>query len=151
VNYITRHPEFVAPIALACVVALWLVSRRWGKAGGRAAARPNKTIARPPVPQHPPLTFDQLRDKIHREFVSRCRERLGAIPRGSPERAGYAEDVRRVIEHLIDCENPLLNRIEREMLITEVAALAGYGPPPDRPAAPPGGAIQLKVPRRSPE
>ena len=29
-------------------------------------------------------------------------------------------DIRRVIEHLCDTENPLLNRIEREKLIEEV-------------------------------
>ena len=38
-------------------------------------------------------------------------------------------DIRRVIEHLCDTENPLLNRIEREKLIEEVLdETLGFGP-----------------------
>ncbi len=42
-------------------------------------------------------------------------------------------DIRRVIEHLCDTENPLLNRIEREKLIDEVLdETLGFGPLEDR-------------------
>ncbi|HUR54435.1 MAG TPA: hypothetical protein VMZ71_09910 [Gemmataceae bacterium] len=150
-DFFPKHPEFVAVVALAAVIAIWRVSRRWDKPVSRETARLIRAINRAPVPQRSriPLTYDRLRDKIHRDFVSRCRQRMGAIPPDSPERAEYAQDVRRVIEHLIDCENPLLNRVEREKLIDDVIGLLGFGPTPEPPPAPPEGAIQLKVPRRS--
>src|SRR2546423_7559788 len=39
------------------------------------------------------------------------------------------KDIRRVIEHLCDTENPLLNRMERERLIDEILdETLGFGP-----------------------
>ena len=53
--------------------------------------------------------------------------RLHAVLR--PLSQAAARDIRRVIEHLCDTENPLLNRIEREKLIEEVLdETLGFGP-----------------------
>ena len=147
-EFLAKHPAIVPSAALLAIGGLWLWYRWWVKSGRRDVAR-MKAIARIPDPPPSTLNYEQLRDKIHREFVARCRRRMGAIPPDSPERAEYAQDVRRVIEHLIDTENPILNRIEREMLITDVAALLGFGPPRQRTPAPSEGVVHLKVPRRS--
>jgi hypothetical protein len=117
-------------VAVAAVVMYDRLTRR-----GRAAeARP----ARPVYGLHSPTgpTFDQLADAIHRTLVERVdwpRIDWSDLPT-------VQQDLRRVVEHLVDCENPLLNRIERERLIDEVLRrippLAGPcapqpEPPPD--------------------
>lgn len=58
--------------------------------------------------------LDDLADGIHRKLVSRLRRDFDLT------RPGARTDLRRVIEHLVDTENPLLNRIEREKLIDTV-------------------------------
>jgi hypothetical protein len=149
VDFFVKHPEFAALIALAAVIAIWLWYRRWEQAGGREAARWNKAIARLPVIRRSrvPLAFDQLRDKIHRDFVTVCRPACNRW-REHPEEY-HEPTLRRVLEHLIDAEAPLLNRIEYEKLISDVIGMLGFGPKPEPPPGPPDDAIQLKVPRRS--
>jgi pilus assembly protein CpaF len=69
--------------------------------------------------------FDDLKRQIHARLVERLDfSRIKDLSSDSMRR-----DIRKVIEHLCDTENPLLNRIEREKLIEEVLdETLGFGP-----------------------
>src|SRR6266567_1702199 len=69
--------------------------------------------------------FDELKRQIHARLVERLDfSRIKDLSSDSMRR-----DIRKVIEHLCDTENPLLNRIEREKLIEEVLdETLGFGP-----------------------
>src|SRR5437867_6588034 len=69
--------------------------------------------------------FDELKRQIHSKLV----ERLDFTRVRDLSSEAMRRDIRRVIEHLCDTENPLLNRIEREKLIEEVLdETLGFGP-----------------------
>ena len=69
--------------------------------------------------------FDELKRQIHSRLV----ERLDFTRVKDLASDALRRDIRRVIEHLCDTENPLLNRMEREKLIEEVLdETLGFGP-----------------------
>src|ERR1700728_1201282 len=69
--------------------------------------------------------YDDLKRQIHNKLV----ERLDFTRVRDLSSEAMRRDIRRVIEHLCDTENPLLNRIEREKLIEEVLdETLGFGP-----------------------
>src|SRR5689334_13379487 len=69
--------------------------------------------------------YDELKRQIHSKLV----ERLDFTRVKDLSSEAMRRDIRRVIEHLCDTENPLLNRIEREKLIEEVLdETLGLGP-----------------------
>src|SRR5947208_737181 len=69
--------------------------------------------------------FEELKRQIHSKLV----ERLDFTRVRDLSSDAMRRDIRRVIEHLCDTENPLLNRIEREKLIEEVLdETLGFGP-----------------------
>ena len=69
--------------------------------------------------------FEELKRVIHTRLV----EKLDLSRLGSLEGDTLRREIRLVVEHLCDTENPLLNRAERERLIEEVLdETLGYGP-----------------------
>src|SRR6476620_9757716 len=69
--------------------------------------------------------YDELKKQIHARLV----ERLDFTRVKDLNSDALRRDIRRVIEHLCDTENPLLNRMEREKLIEEVLdETLGFGP-----------------------
>jgi len=69
--------------------------------------------------------FEDLKRQIHAKLV----ERLDFTRVRDLSSDAMRRDIRRVIEHLCDTENPLLNRIEREKLIEEILdETLGFGP-----------------------
>jgi pilus assembly protein CpaF len=69
--------------------------------------------------------FEELKRQIHAKLV----ERLDFTRVRDLSSDAMRRDIRRVIEHLCDTENPLLNRIEREKLIEEILdETLGFGP-----------------------
>src|SRR5262245_22175054 len=69
--------------------------------------------------------YDELKKQIHARLV----ERLDFTRVKDLASDALRRDIRRVIEHLCDTENPLLNRMEREKLIEEVLdETLGFGP-----------------------
>jgi pilus assembly protein CpaF len=69
--------------------------------------------------------YEELKRQIHAKLV----ERLDFTRVRDLNNEALRRDIRRVIEHLCDTENPLLNRIEREKLIEEVLdETLGFGP-----------------------
>src|SRR3954451_23065770 len=69
--------------------------------------------------------YDELKKQIHARLV----ERLDFTRVKDLNSDALRRDIRRVIEHLCDTENPLLNRMERERLIDEVLdETFGFGP-----------------------
>src|SRR5436190_5164036 len=69
--------------------------------------------------------YDELKRQIHSKLV----ERLDFTRVKDLSSEAMRRDIRRVIEHPSDTENPLLNRIEREKLIEEVLdETLGFGP-----------------------
>src|SRR5262245_1798258 len=69
--------------------------------------------------------FEELKRQIHSKLV----ERLDFTRVKDLNSEALRRDIRRVIEHLCDTENPLLNRMEREKLIEEILdETLGYGP-----------------------
>src|SRR5580698_2298145 len=69
--------------------------------------------------------YDELKRQIHSKLV----ERLDFTRVRDLSSEAMRRDIRRVIEHLCDTENPLLNRMERERLIDEVLdETLGFGP-----------------------
>jgi pilus assembly protein CpaF len=80
-----------------------------------------------PVSQLQPQakSFDDLKKHIHSKLV----EKLDFTRVKDLSSDAMRRDIRRVIEHLCDTENPLLNRIERERLIEEILdETLGFGP-----------------------
>jgi pilus assembly protein CpaF len=84
---------------------------------GMAASRPSR------VDQQ--LDFETLKRLIHGKLVDKLDlNRLGELQGDTLRR-----EIRLVVEHLCDTENPLLNRSERERLIEEVLdETFGFGP-----------------------
>ena len=69
--------------------------------------------------------LEELKRTIHSKLV----ERLDFSRVKDLASDNLRRDIRRVIEHLCDTENPLLNRIEREKLIEEILdETLGFGP-----------------------
>ena len=69
--------------------------------------------------------FDDLKRLIHGKLV----EKLDLSRLGELEGDSLRREIRLVVEHLCDTENPLLNRSERERLIEEVLdETFGFGP-----------------------
>ncbi len=69
--------------------------------------------------------FDQLKTHIHGKLV----DKLDLSRLGELEGDTLRREIRLVVEHLCDTENPLLNRSERERLIEEVLdETFGFGP-----------------------
>src|SRR5436305_9091808 len=70
-------------------------------------------------------SFEDLKRHIHAKLV----EKLDFTRVKDLQSDALRKDIRRVIEHLCDTENPLLNRIERERLIDEILdETLGFGP-----------------------
>ncbi|MBX7104290.1 MAG: CpaF family protein [Gemmataceae bacterium] len=70
-------------------------------------------------------SFDDLKRHIHGKLV----EKLDFSRVKDLQSDALRKDIRRVIEHLCDTENPLLNRMERERLIDEILdETLGFGP-----------------------
>tara|TARA_R110002111_G_scaffold262586_3_gene339325 strand:- start:6239 stop:7546 length:1308 start_codon:yes stop_codon:yes gene_type:complete len=73
----------------------------------------------------PNMAFDELKRLIHGKLV----EKLDLSRVGDLEGDSLRREIRLVIEHLCDTENPLLNRSERERLIEEILdETFGFGP-----------------------
>lgn len=71
------------------------------------------------------MTFEQLKRLIHNKLV----DKLDLSRLGEMEADVLHREVRTVVEHLCDSENPLLNRSDRERLINEVLdEVFGFGP-----------------------
>jgi len=69
--------------------------------------------------------FEQLKSHIHGKLV----DKLDLSRLGEMEGDTLRREIRLVVEHLCDTENPLLNRSERERLIEEVLdETFGFGP-----------------------
>ncbi|GIW85025.1 MAG: secretion system protein TadA [Gemmataceae bacterium] len=69
--------------------------------------------------------YEELKRQIHAKLV----ERLDFTRVRDLASDALRRDIRRVVEHLCDTENPLLNRIEREKLIEEILdETLGFGP-----------------------
>src|SRR5947207_527853 len=74
-------------------------------------------------------SFEDLKRHIHGKLV----EKLDFTRVKDLQSDALRKDIRRVIEHLCDTENPLLNRMERERLIDEILdETLGFGPPEAR-------------------
>jgi pilus assembly protein CpaF len=70
-------------------------------------------------------SFEDLKRHIHSKLV----EKLDFTRVKDLHSDALRKDIRRVIEHLCDTENPLLNRMERERLIDEILdETLGFGP-----------------------
>lgn len=70
-------------------------------------------------------SFEDLKRHIHSKLV----EKLDFTRVKDLHSDALRKDIRRVIEHLCDTENPLLNRVERERLIDEILdETLGFGP-----------------------
>src|SRR6266446_1628212 len=70
-------------------------------------------------------SFEDLKRHIHGKLV----EKLDFTRVKDLASDALRKDIRRVIEHLCDTENPLLNRMERERLIEEILdETLGFGP-----------------------
>ncbi|MCC7421298.1 MAG: CpaF family protein [Planctomycetaceae bacterium] len=71
------------------------------------------------------MDFEALKQLIHSKLV----EKLDLSRLGDLEGDTLRREIRLVVEHLCDTENPLLNRAERERLIEEVLdETFGFGP-----------------------
>src|SRR5579862_6759027 len=70
-------------------------------------------------------SFEELKTLIHGKLV----DKLDLSRLGDLEGDTLRREIRLVVEHLCDTENPLLNRSEREKLIDEVLdETFGFGP-----------------------
>src|SRR5205823_10393962 len=70
-------------------------------------------------------SFEDLKRHIHAKLV----EKLDFTRVKDLQSDALRKDIRRVIEHLCDTENPLLNRMERDRLIDEILdETLGFGP-----------------------
>src|SRR5947209_20006980 len=70
-------------------------------------------------------TWEDLKRLIHGKLV----EKLDLSRVGDLEGDALRREIRLVVEYLIDTENPLLNRMERERLIHDVLdETFGFGP-----------------------
>jgi pilus assembly protein CpaF len=88
-------------------------------------AAPNVTPSRSGRAAAGELDFESLKRLIHGKLV----EKLDLTRLGDLEGDTLRREIRLVVEHLCDTENPLLNRSERERLIEEVLdETFGFGP-----------------------
>src|SRR5262245_27354104 len=88
-------------------------------------AAPNVTQSRAARAAAGELDFETLKRLIHGKLV----EKLDLTRLGDLEGDTLRREIRLVVEHLCDTENPLLNRSERERLIEEVLdETFGFGP-----------------------
>ena len=79
----------------------------------------------PPKARSNTQDFEQLKEHIHGKLV----EKLDLTRLSELEGDSLRREIRVVVEHLCDTENPLLNRSERERLVEEVLDEAfGFGP-----------------------
>jgi pilus assembly protein CpaF len=79
----------------------------------------------PPKSRSNTQDFEQLKEHIHGKLV----EKLDLTRLSELEGDSLRREIRVVVEHLCDTENPLLNRSEREHLVEEVLDEAfGFGP-----------------------
>jgi pilus assembly protein CpaF len=86
---------------------------------------PNATPSRTGRAASTELDFESLKRLIHGKLV----EKLDLTRLGDLEGDTLRREIRLVVEHLCDTENPLLNRSERERLIEEVLdETFGFGP-----------------------
>src|ERR1700678_4350617 len=77
------------------------------------------------IPDSNATSFDDLKKLIHGRLV----DKLDLSRLGDLEGETLRREIRLVVEHLCDTENPLLNRSERERLIEEVLdETFGFGP-----------------------
>jgi pilus assembly protein CpaF len=92
------------------------------------SVNPNRTsglTANPNAGSSGSKNYDELKKQIHAKLV----DRLDFTRVKDLASDALRRDIRRVIEHLCDTENPLLNRMEREKLIEEVLdETLGFGP-----------------------
>src|SRR6187431_1962406 len=87
--------------------------------------RPPMGAPRPTRGDTQQLDFETLKRLIHGKLV----DKLDLSRLGDLEGDTLRREIRLVVEHLCDTENPLLNRSERERLIEEVLdETFGYGP-----------------------
>lgn len=78
-----------------------------------------------PAAQRSGTDFEKLKEHIHGKLV----EKLDLTRLAELEGDSLRREIRVVVEHLCDTENPLLNRAERERLVEEVLDEAfGFGP-----------------------
>jgi len=85
----------------------------------------NPTMRNPRAIDPQQLDFEELKRLIHGKLV----EKLDLTRLGDLEGDTLRREIRLVVEHLCDTENPLLNRSERERLIEEVLdETFGFGP-----------------------
>jgi len=71
------------------------------------------------------VDFDELKKQIH----SRLLDKLDLSKIGEVEGERLRREIRMVVEHLCDTENPLLNRAERDRLVEEILdETLGLGP-----------------------
>jgi pilus assembly protein CpaF len=77
------------------------------------------------APTNNSKSFEDLKRHIHAKLV----EKLDFTRVKDLASDALRRDIRRVVEHLCDTENPLLNRMERERLIDEILdETLGFGP-----------------------
>ncbi len=93
--------------------------------------RPMPGANRPPMGMRTPrvdtqqLDFETLKRLIHTKLV----DKLDLTRLGDLQGDTLRREIRLVVEHLCDSENPLLNRAERERLIEEILdETLGFGP-----------------------
>ena len=87
------------------------------------ARRPGLEAAREPDPAQ--VQFEELKRHIHTRLV----DRLDMNRVGEMDPKTLRNEIRGVVEHLCDTENPLLNRNERQRLVNEILdETFGFGP-----------------------
>jgi pilus assembly protein CpaF len=78
-----------------------------------------------PTPADPAQAFESLKRLIHSKLV----DKLDLSRVGDMEGERLRKEIRLVVEHLCDTENPMLNRTERDRLVEEVLnETFGLGP-----------------------
>ncbi len=86
--------------------------------GGRSAEPPRE-------PDPAEAAFEKLKQHIHARLV----DRLDMNRVGEMDPKALRNEIRGVVEHLCDTENPLLNRNERQRLVNEILdETFGFGP-----------------------
>jgi len=87
--------------------------------------RPSMGAARVPRGETQQIDFETLKRLIHTKLV----DKLDLTRLGDLQGDTLRREIRLVVEHLCDSENPLLNRSERERLIEEILdETLGFGP-----------------------
>ena len=89
------------------------------------AAPPRGRPRRPASPTRPQEQFETLKRHIHTRLVDRLD--MNRVSEMDPKT--LRNEIRGVVEHLCDTENPLLNRNERQRLVNEILdETFGFGP-----------------------